>query len=75
MTATAQQSFLRIWHIIGDAKASPPIPPLLPIGKTSFLNKVRSGEYPQPVKLGARTVAWKSEDITALIEKLGSGAV
>jgi predicted DNA-binding transcriptional regulator AlpA len=74
MTATTQQSFLRIWHIIGDAKANPPIPPLLPIGRTTFLMRVRTGEYPQPVKLGVRTVAWKSEDITALIQKLG-GAV
>lgn len=63
--------FYRIWHIIGDAKAEPPIPALLPIGRTSFLNGVKSGIYPKPVKLGERTIAWRVEDIKALIVSMG----
>ena len=63
--------FYRIWHIIGNAKAEPPIPALIPIGRTSFLNGVKSGKYPKPVKLGERTTAWRVSDIRALIEKLG----
>lgn len=73
-TTTATQppkAFYRIWHIIGNAKAIPPIPALLPIGRTSFLNGVKSGKYPRPVKLGERTTAWRVEDISALIERLG----
>jgi predicted DNA-binding transcriptional regulator AlpA len=66
--------FLRIWHIIGDPKAEPPIPALLPIGRTSFLNGVKSGKYPRAYKLGDRTTAWKVEDIRALIVKLGGAA-
>lgn len=69
-----QAGFLRIWQIIGNPKAEPPILPLIPIGRTSFLNGVKSGKYPKPVKLGERTTAWKVEDIRALIVKLG-GAV
>ncbi|MEY3759219.1 MAG: hypothetical protein RIR39_710 [Pseudomonadota bacterium] len=64
--------FLRIWHIIGNAKAIPPIPALIPIGRTSFLNGVKSGKYPKPVKLGERTTAWKVEDIRALISSMGA---
>jgi len=67
-----ETGFLRIWHIVGDKKTN--IPALIPIGRTSFLNGVKSGKYPKPVKLGTRTTAWKVEDIMALIGQLG-GAV
>ena len=69
-----EAGFLRIWQIIGNPKAEPPTPALIPIGRTSFLNGVKSGKYPKPVKLGERTTAWKVEDIRALIGQLG-GAV
>ncbi|MDO0845414.1 AlpA family transcriptional regulator [Xanthomonas campestris] len=32
---------------------------------------MRSGRYPQPVKLGERCTAWRVEDIRALIEATG----
>ena len=67
-----ETGFLRIWHIIGDKKQN--IPPLIPIGRTTWLNGVKSGKFPKPVPLGQYTVAWRAEDIRALIEKLG-GAV
>ena len=67
-----QLGFLRIWHIVGNPKSEPPIPALLPIGRTSFLNGVKSGKYPKPVKLGERTTAWRVEDIKALIVSLGA---
>ena len=40
---------------------------LIPVGRSSWWAGVKSGKYPQPVKLGARTTAWKVEDIKALI--------
>ncbi len=67
-----ESGFLRIWQIIGNPKADPPIPALIPIGRTSFLNGVKSGKYPKPVKLGERTTAWRVSDIRALIEKMGA---
>ena len=66
-----EAGFLRIWQIIGNPKAIPPIPALIPIGRSSFLNGVKSGKYPKPVKLGERTTAWRVEDIRALIGQLG----
>jgi len=57
------KSFLRILHIIGDPKANPPIPALIPISRTSWLNGVDSGIYPQKIHLGPRTVAWRTDDI------------
>ncbi|WP_259673779.1 AlpA family transcriptional regulator [Rhizobium sp. NZLR1] len=44
----------------------------LPISKSSWWSKVRTGEYPQPVKLGPRTTAWRVADILDLIERLES---
>jgi hypothetical protein len=61
--------FLRLKHIIGDPKATPPIPPLIPISKSAWHAGVAAGKYPRPVKsLGPRTTVWRVEDIRALIE-------
>lgn len=49
----------------------PDILKLIPIGRSSWWAKVKSGEYPQPVKLGIRTTAWRVEDIRDLIESYG----
>ncbi|MCQ8105520.1 AlpA family phage regulatory protein [Methylomonas sp. SURF-2] len=67
-----ETGFLRIWQIVGDSKKK--IPALIPVGRTTFLNRVREGTYPAPVKLTERTTAWRVEDIRALIEKIGGAA-
>jgi len=64
-----QFAFLRIWQITGDKKRG--INPLLPIGRSTFLAKVKTGEYPQPVKLGERTTAWRRADILSLLASFG----
>jgi predicted DNA-binding transcriptional regulator AlpA len=72
MQTLSNKGFYRIWHIIGDPTAEPPIPPLLPVGKSTFWAGVKSGKFPQPVKLGARTTAWRVSDIQALLESMGA---
>jgi hypothetical protein len=67
-----EAGFLRIWQIIGNKKTNTPA--IIPVGRTTFLNGVKSGKYPKPVKLGERTTAWKVEDIRALIGKLGGAS-
>jgi predicted DNA-binding transcriptional regulator AlpA len=62
--------FLRIWQIIGDPKAEPPISALIPISRTSWLNGVKSGKYPKHVQLGARMTAWRVQDIQDLINSI-----
>jgi prophage regulatory protein len=57
---------LRVWQITGDKARG--IEPLLPIGRSTFLKRVKEGEYPQPVKLGEKTTAWRKSDIMALLE-------
>jgi prophage regulatory protein len=63
--------FLRLHQIIGDPKAIPPIPGLLPISRSRWWEGVRTGRYPRAIKLGPKTTAWRVEDVRALIEELG----
>lgn len=65
-----EKGFIRIWQIVGDKKRN--IPALIPIGRTSFLNGVKAGKYPRPIKIGERTTAWRVDDIRSLIESMGA---
>lgn len=64
-----ETGYLRIRQIIGDKKAKPPLPPIIPVSRSSWWDGVKKGKFPKPVKIGERTTAWKVEDIRALIEK------
>lgn len=64
--------FLRLRQILGDPKAVPPVLPLIPMGKSSWWAGVKDGRFPQPVKLGPRTTAWRVEDIANLITQFSS---
>ncbi|MFX1763297.1 transcriptional regulator [Paraburkholderia sp. A1RI-2L] len=65
-----ETGYLRLRQIIGDPLANPPIPALIPVGKSTWWEGVRTGRYPPPIKtLGARITAWRVEDIRQLIQK------
>lgn len=64
--------FLRLPQIVGDPKADPPIPALIPVSKSTWWLGVRSGRFPSAVKLGPKTTVWRVEDIRALIERVAS---
>lgn len=49
----------------------PTVLSVYPVSKSTWWAGVKSGRFPQPVKLGPRTTAWKVEDIRALIEQNG----
>ncbi len=66
-----ETGFLRLKQILGDKKANPPVPAIIPVGRTSWFEGVKNGRYPSPVKLGPRTTAWRVEDIRELITKQG----
>jgi len=46
---------------------------VFPVSKSTWWAGVKSGRYPQPVKLSTRTTAWKAEDIRKLIDDVSSG--
>jgi prophage regulatory protein len=70
MYALPETGYLRLRQIIGNPKAVPPIPALIPVGKSTWWAGVKSGRYPRPVRtLGARITAWRVEDIRDLIRR------
>jgi len=72
MNNLPETGYLRLYQIIGNPKANPPIPPIIPISKSSWWSGIKSGRYPQPVRsLGVRITAWRVEDIREFIEKAG----
>ena len=73
MSGLPETGFLRLKQIIGDRNANPPIPPIIPIGRSSWWDGIKKGRFPKPVKLGPHTTAWKAEDIRALVVRLAMG--
>lgn len=67
-----ETGYLRIGQIVGNPKANPPIPPIFPVSKSTWWAGVKSGRYPQPVKLSARCTAWTVESIRELLKRLDS---
>lgn len=47
----------------------PQILAVIPVGRSTWWAGVKSGRFPQPVKLGPRTTVWRVEDIQALIDE------
>ncbi|MCC6200015.1 MAG: AlpA family phage regulatory protein [Moraxellaceae bacterium] len=52
----------------------PAILSVFPVSRSAFWAGVKSGKYPQPVKLSERTTAWRVEEIRALIASYGPAA-
>ena len=70
MYALPETGYLRLYQIIGNMRALPPVPSLIPVSKSTWWAGVKSGRYPRPVKLGPRITAWRVEDIRRLIEEM-----
>jgi predicted DNA-binding transcriptional regulator AlpA len=68
MNQLPQVGYLREKQILGDKKAKPPTPPIIPVSHSSWWSGVKAGKYPQPVKLGPRTTVWTVDSIRKLIE-------
>jgi prophage regulatory protein len=43
---------------------------VIPVGKSCWWEGVKSGRFPKPVKLSARCVGWKAEDIRDLVKRI-----
>ena len=69
-----ETGFLRLPQIIGNRKANPPIPAIIPVSKSTWWQGIKTGRYPKAVKLGERCTAWRVEDIRALLTQLSGGS-
>lgn len=69
MYALPETGFLRLPQIVGNPTADPPIPPLIPVSKSTWWAGVRAGRYPRPIKVSPRCTVWRVEDVRELIAK------
>ncbi|WP_295763000.1 AlpA family transcriptional regulator [Undibacterium sp.] len=46
----------------------------VPFSKTEIYRRVRAGDFPKPISIGIRAVAWLESDIDQYIQKLTTGA-
>jgi predicted DNA-binding transcriptional regulator AlpA len=63
MNRLPETGFLRLHQIIGDKMT----PAIIPISRSTWLQGVREGRFPKPIKLTKRTTAWRVQDILALV--------
>ncbi len=52
----------------------PEVLKIFPVSKSTWWDGIKSGKYPQPVRLSPRTVAWRADEIRQLINSLTSEA-
>ena len=64
-----ETGYLRLRQIIGNPKADPPVPAIIPVSKSTWWAGIKAGRFPAPVKLGPRITAWRVEDIRALLRQ------
>lgn len=67
-TTLPEIGFLRLNQIIGDKKTNPPIPAIIPVGKSTWWAGIKTGRFSKPVKLGPRITVWRVADIMNFIE-------
>jgi hypothetical protein len=52
------EGFVRLQQLIGDAKAQPPIPPIVPVSRAQLRRWVLDGRFPAPIKFSPRMTMW-----------------
>lgn len=55
-----EERFLRITQVLE----------IIPVSRSTWWNGCKSGKYPKPIKLGARTTVWKASEIQELVKKI-----
>ena len=67
--AFPETGLVRLKDILGSPHSDPPIPPVIPLSRSAWLEGVRQKRYPQPIRIGnSRSVFWRASDIRALFE-------
>ena len=62
--------FLKLAQILGNPKANPPVPPIIPVCKATWFagQKGPNPRFPKPVRIGGgRGSFYKVEDIRAIL--------
>lgn len=54
--------------LTGYVRQSALIPKVIPFSSATLWRKVKSGDFPKPVKISERVTAWKVEDVRAWMQ-------
>lgn len=65
----ANTRWVRVKDLVGDRKAG--IPAIIPISRAHWLQLVKDGKAPAPVKLSERCTVWKMSDVLEFIASKG----
>jgi prophage regulatory protein len=64
-----EQGWVRVKTIIGDKKANPPVPPLIPIAQSTLWDWCAKGKFPPPqYPFGPGLPLWEAQNIRALLK-------
>jgi predicted DNA-binding transcriptional regulator AlpA len=58
---------------VGFVRQADLVPGMVPFSPATLWRKVKSGEFPQPVKLSARVTAWRLEEVHAWMQSRTAG--
>jgi len=53
-----EDRLIRLWEVLK----------MIPVSRSTWWEGVRTGRYPEPVKLGSRLTCWRLADILQLVE-------
>ena len=70
MSELPETGYLRLSQIVGNKKAKPPIPAIIPVCPSTWWAGVKNGKYPAAVKLSKNCTAWRAQDIRSLMERI-----
>ena len=45
-------------------------PPIVPLSRSAWWQGAKDGKYPSPIKIGANTTLWSSDDIQKLVDDM-----
>ena len=65
---TTEQLF-KLSKILGNPKKG--VEPIVPVSRSTWYKGVAEGRFPQGIKLGARSIAWRASDIAAIVKGTG----
>lgn len=72
---TNDVGFFRLKQIIGDhgnlAKGRLPVPPIIPVSKSTWWDGVARGIYPKPIRWSGGITVWRKADILDFCERVG----
>jgi len=66
--ALPEFGYVRLSQILGDPRADPPVPAVVPVSKSTWWAGVKSGRFPKPEKLSPGITVWNVAAIRALIK-------